>query len=85
MRPVARSGSGPSTSDSAGLILAVSDDPQPTRAWDTGAIGDERLGARLNELAGDELRVLHDRKIPGSSANIDHLAVTPERRLRDRR
>jgi hypothetical protein len=60
-----------------GLILAVSDDLQSTRAWDTGAIGEERLGARLNELAGDSLRVLHDRKVPRSTANIDHLAVTP--------
>lgn len=60
-----------------GLILAVSDDPQSTRAWGTGAIGEERLGSRLNELAGDSLRVLHDRKIPRSTANIDHLAVTP--------
>ncbi len=59
-----------------GLILATSDDPQSTRAWDTGALGEERLGARLNELAVDSLRVLHDRSIPGSSANIDHLAVT---------
>lgn len=60
-----------------GLILAMSDDPQSTRAWDTGALGEERLGAGLNELADDSLRVLHDRRIPGSSANIDHLAVTP--------
>lgn len=60
-----------------GLILALSQDPQSTRAWDNGALGEERLGSRLNELAGDSLRVLHDRKIPGSRANIDHLAVTP--------
>lgn len=60
-----------------GLILAVSDDPQSTRAWDVGAAGEEHLGARLNELPGPMLRVLHDRKIPRSSANIDHLAVTP--------
>lgn len=60
-----------------GLILAVSDDPQSTRAWQVGAVGEERLGGRLTELAGDALRVLHDRRIPGSPANIDHLAVTP--------
>ena len=60
-----------------GLILALSDDPQSTRAWDTGALGEERLGNRLNELASDSLRVLHDRRIPGSRANIDHIAVTP--------
>ena len=60
-----------------GLILALSDDPQSTRAWDTGALGEERLGNRLNELASDSLRVLHDRRIPGSRANIDHIVVAP--------
>ena len=60
-----------------GLIHALTDDPQSTRAWDVGAVGEERLGHRLNELATDTLRVLHDRRIPGSRANIDHLAVTP--------
>jgi hypothetical protein len=58
-----------------GLILALSDDPQSTKAWDTGALGEERLGNRLNELASDSLRVLHDRRIPGTKANIDHIAV----------
>ncbi|HJQ87710.1 MAG TPA: nuclease-related domain-containing protein [Propionibacteriaceae bacterium] len=58
-----------------GLILALSDDPQSITAWDTGALGEERLGNRLNELASDSLRVLHDRRIPGSRANIDHIAV----------
>jgi hypothetical protein len=60
-----------------GLIHALSDDPQSTRAWDIGATGEERLGNRLNELTSETLRVLHDRRIPGSRANIDHLAVTP--------
>jgi hypothetical protein len=60
-----------------GLILALSENPQSTKAWDVGAIGEERLGNRLNEFASDSLRVLHDRRIPGSKANIDHLAVTP--------
>ncbi len=60
-----------------GLIVSVSGTPQSTNAWDTGAIGEERLGGRLNELAGDSLRVLHDRRIPKSRANIDHLAITP--------
>lgn len=60
-----------------GLILAVSDTPQSTTAWDTGAIGEECLGTRLNELASDSLRVLHDRRIPKSRANVDHLAIAP--------
>lgn len=59
-----------------GLILALSDDPQSTTAWDTGAIGEERLGGRLNQMQSETCRILHDRRIPGSRANIDHLAVT---------
>lgn len=60
-----------------GIILAVTDESQSTKSWDTGAIGEERLGQKLNELASDTLRVLHDRRIPGTRANIDHIAVTP--------
>lgn len=60
-----------------GLLHALTDEPQSTTAWDTGALGEERVGNRLNKLASDRLRVLHDRRIPGSRANIDHLAVTP--------
>ncbi|GAA1928754.1 nuclease-related domain-containing protein [Nocardioides marmoribigeumensis] len=60
-----------------GLILALSDERRTTRVWDTGALGEEALGSRLNELAGDRLKVLHDRRIPRTRANIDHLAVTP--------
>jgi hypothetical protein len=60
-----------------GLILAVTEEPQSTKSWDTGAVGEERLGQKLNELASDSLRVLHDRLIPGTRANIDHIAVTP--------
>jgi hypothetical protein len=59
------------------LLHAMSDEPQSTTAWNTGALGEERLGQRLNGLATDRLRVLHDRRIPGSRANIDHIAVAP--------
>jgi hypothetical protein len=61
-----------------GLILTLADDPQHVRAWQTGAVGEEAFGARLSEASSPELMVLHDRRIPGSSANIDHLAVTPD-------
>ena len=59
-----------------GLILALTEDPQSTEAWQRGAIGEERLAEWLTELP-DNLRVLHDRRIPGTRANIDHIVVTP--------
>lgn len=60
-----------------GLILALSDDPSTTRVWKTGGIGEQKVGAALDGLDGDGVMVLHDRKIPGSRANIDHIAVGP--------
>lgn len=59
-----------------GLILALTDEPQSTRAWEHGAVGEELLAARLQELP-ETARVLHDRRIPGSRANIDHIVITP--------
>lgn len=59
------------------LILALSEDPRTTKAWDTGAVGEERLGNRLNQLSNESLRVLHDRRIPRTRANFDHLVVAP--------
>ncbi|MCC6437854.1 MAG: NERD domain-containing protein [Acidimicrobiales bacterium] len=47
---------------------------QATRAWKTGAAGEEEVALAL-ELCADVIP-LHDRRIPGSTANIDHLAVT---------
>ncbi len=59
-----------------GLILAVSSEPQSTTAWAAGAVGEEKLGQSLDRLATETVRLLHDRRIPGSRANIDHIAVT---------
>jgi hypothetical protein len=42
-----------------------------------GAAGEEAFGARLIELAGERLVVLHDRRMPAGRGSIDHLAVTP--------
>lgn len=60
-----------------GLILALSDEPQSTQAWLRGAVGEEKLGHRLDALAERGAKVLHDRRIPGSRANIDHLLIGP--------
>jgi len=60
-----------------GVILALSDDPQSTKAWSVGARGEELLGRRLDGLAEYGVLVLHDRRIPPTKANIDHIAVGP--------
>ena len=54
----------------------MSEEKQSTKAWATGAVGEERLGARLDSLASESIAVLHDRRIPGTKANIDHIAIT---------
>lgn len=60
-----------------GFLLAITDDPQTTKAWASGAVGERKLGSFLDELAGPTLRVMHDRRIPKSRANIDHLVICP--------
>jgi hypothetical protein len=60
-----------------GLILAISDEPQSTRAWERGAVGEEKLARSLVGLVERGVPVLHDRRIPGSRANIDHMVVAP--------
>lgn len=59
-----------------GLILALTDEPQTTDAWQRGARGEELLGKHLNTLTSRGVLLLHDRRIPGTRANIDHIAVS---------
>lgn len=59
-----------------GLILALTDDPQSTKAWERGAVGEELLARRLADLP-DTFRALHDRRIRGTRANIDHIVIGP--------
>lgn len=60
-----------------GLILTLSDEPRSARSWDIGSVGEQQLGAQLNAFRDRGFGVLHDRQIPGSKANIDHLVVGP--------
>jgi hypothetical protein len=61
-----------------GLYLALSTQPQSTTAWGAGGQGERALGAYLESIHdGSRIFVLHDRRIPGSRANIDHIAVCP--------
>lgn len=56
-------------------LLAVTNDPQSTRAWERGAEGEELLAETLAGLNG--IVALHDRRVPGTRGNIDHIVVAP--------
>lgn len=58
------------------LLLRLQSPPASEAAWETGAAGEEALGAHLANRCPDVI-VLHDRRMPRSRANIDHLAVAP--------
>jgi hypothetical protein len=58
-----------------GLLLAVVDEPQSTRAWAQGALGERNLAEALAGVP--DIVVLHDRKVPGTRGNIDHLVIAP--------
>lgn len=59
-----------------GLILKLSEQPQHERSWGLGALGEEELAQALAKRC-PALPVLHDRRIPESRANIDHIAIAP--------
>jgi len=59
----------------SGVVKFLSNDPQSTRAWAKGSEGEQRLAWRLTRDVGDRAVLLHDRKVPGTRGNIDHLAV----------
>ena len=46
-------------------------------SWATGAAGEERTARMLAPLARRGYLVLHDRAVPGSRANLDHLVAGP--------
>ena len=60
-----------------GFLLAVQEAPAHERAWARGAEGEERVARRLAKLLGNGAVLLHDRRLPGSRTNIDHIAVAP--------
>lgn len=58
------------------LLLRLKSPPASEVAWNTGADGEETLAAHLAKRCPEAI-VLHDRRIPGGRANIDHLATAP--------
>lgn len=61
----------------AKLRLSLADDPQHEAAWARGAGGEERVAAVLAKHLTSAVVVLHDRRVPRSRANIDHIAIAP--------
>jgi Nuclease-related domain len=60
-----------------GFLLAVQDDPTHELVWARGAKGEEVVARELAKHCGPTVLILHDRRIPRSHANIDHIAVAP--------
>jgi Nuclease-related domain len=58
-----------------GVVLAMTDEPQSTRAWARGAMGEQKLAEALGGVP--DLKILHDRSVPGTKGNVDHIVVAP--------
>jgi len=58
------------------LLVRTQAAPASETAWDTGAAGEEALATHLAKTCPRAI-VLHDRRLPGTRANIDHLAIAP--------
>jgi hypothetical protein len=62
----------------AGVVLALAGEPTHQRAWATGAEGEVKLAEKLERWTAEAgVVLLHDRRVPGSRANVDHVAVGP--------
>lgn len=61
-----------------GLLLLLRDAPQHETAWQRGAAGERAVGESLEKrVSNGTVVLLHDRRMPRSRANIDHLAIAP--------
>jgi hypothetical protein len=60
-----------------GLILAFTDTPQSTKAFATGARGEEKVAAQLEKSCGDQALFLHNRALGPNrrDGDIDHLVI----------
>lgn len=59
------------------LVLALSEDPVSTRVWERGSVGESKLAAALGKIDRDDVIFLHDRGVPRTRRNIDHIGVAP--------
>lgn len=59
----------------APVVELLTEDPRSTRSWLEGGASEARVGAFLERNLAGIAHVLHDRRVPRSRANIDHLVV----------
>jgi hypothetical protein len=57
------------------VLMASTNEPQSTEAWARGAYGERKLAEVL--VGVPNAKLLHDRRIPGTRANFDHIVVAP--------
>ena len=60
-----------------GLLLALGEQPAHERVWKRGGEGEQLVAQSLAKRCTDAVVLLHDRRVPRSRANIDHIAVAP--------
>ena len=61
----------------AEVAQQVAADEQSIASWRKGSGGESRLAAFVEREVGDRVIALHDRVIPGTRRNIDHIFVAP--------
>lgn len=61
----------------AGYLAKKLATPASVVAWKKGAMGEKIVAQRLLAVPNELGLTLHDRRIPGSRANIDHIVVGP--------
>ncbi len=61
----------------AAYTAAIVRPPAHVTAWRSGAVGEQATARLLRPLARQGAVVLHDRAVPRSKANIDHLTIGP--------
>jgi hypothetical protein len=61
-----------------GVGMARLTEPDHQKAWARGTRGEQLVAQRLEALLADtDVLLLHDRRLPRSRTNIDHLAIGP--------
>ena len=61
----------------SGPILRLQGQPAHERAWGSGADGELAVAQGLAKRCPPPVLFLHDRRMPRSRANVDHIAIAP--------